>query len=81
MMACFHTAPLLRSILSFDFCGQRGVKASKIHRRMLAQYRENCIMQRKVYQLVERFQSDRTSITDEDHSGHLTIQQMAESVA
>jgi hypothetical protein len=79
MMACFHTAPLLRSILSFDFCGQRGVKASKIHRRMLAQYRENCIMQRKVYQLVERFQSDRTSITDEDCLGHPTTSQTVDN--
>jgi hypothetical protein len=30
------------------------------------------IIQRKVYQQVERFQSGRTSVTDEDHLGHLT---------
>jgi hypothetical protein len=43
---------------------------------MLAQYGENCITQRKAYQCVEMIQSGRTSIIDEDHSGHLTTSQM-----
>jgi len=47
---------------------------------MLAQYGENCIMQRKVYQWVERFQSGRTSIVQEDHSGHLTTTKTADNV-
>jgi len=31
---------------------------------MVAQYEENCTMQRKAYQWVKRFQSGRTTITD-----------------
>jgi len=51
-----------------------GVKLLKIHRRMIAQYEEVCIMQREVYQWVERFQSGRTSIVDEQ-SGCLDYEQ------
>jgi hypothetical protein len=39
---------------------------------MLAEYGENCIMQRKVYQRVERFQSGKRNVADENCSGHLT---------
>jgi hypothetical protein len=39
-----------------------GVKFSEIHRRILAQYGEKCIMQRKVYEWVDRFQSGRTRL-------------------
>jgi len=42
---------------------------------MLAQYGENCITQRKVYQWMERFQSGRTSIAEEDRSGCLNTSQ------
>jgi len=45
---------------------------------MLAQYKENCIIQRKVYQWMERFQNDRTSITD-DCLGHLSTSQIADN--
>jgi len=41
---------------------------------MIAQYEEVCIMQREVYQWVERFQSGRTSIVDEQ-SGCLDYEQ------
>jgi hypothetical protein len=57
-----------------------GVKPSKIHRTMLAQYKENCIMQRKVYQWVEIFQSGKPSSTDEDYSSHLTISWVVDNV-
>jgi hypothetical protein len=46
---------------------------------MLAHYRENCIMQRKVYQWVEMFQSGRTSIV-EDCSGHPVTSQVVDKV-
>jgi hypothetical protein len=36
---------------------------------MLAEYRENCIMKEKLYQWVEKFQSGRTSVADEESSG------------
>jgi hypothetical protein len=48
----------------------RGVKPSEVHRRMLAQQGENCNMQKKVYQWVERFSSGRTGIFDEECLSH-----------
>jgi hypothetical protein len=36
-----------------QFLLSEGVKPSVIHRRMLAQYREDCIMQMDLYQYVE----------------------------
>ena len=41
------------------------VKSVEIHRRMLAQYGQNTMSQRKVYEWVERFKSGRTRVTDE----------------
>jgi hypothetical protein len=61
------TAPVEQCAVIW-FLWLEGVKTLKIYRRVLAQHGENCIMQRKV----ERFQSGRTSIVDEDHSGCLT---------
>ena len=39
------------------------------HRRMLAQYGQSTMNQRKVYEWVERFKSCRTRVTDEGRSG------------
>jgi len=39
------------------------------HRRMLAQYGQSTISQRKVYEWVEMFKSGRTRVTDEGRSG------------
>jgi len=44
------------------------VKPVEIHRRMLAQYRQSTISQRKVYGWVKRFKSGRTRVTDEGRS-------------
>jgi hypothetical protein len=41
----------------------------EIHRRMLAQYGQSTMNQRKVYEWVEKFKSGRTRVTDEGHSG------------
>ena len=41
----------------------------EIHRRMLAQYGQSTMSQRKVYEWVERFKSGRTRVTDEGFSG------------
>ena len=41
----------------------------EIHRRMLAQYGQSTVIQRKVYDWVERFKSGRTRITDAGRSG------------
>ena len=58
--------------------GQRGVvrflraervKPVEINRLMLAQYGQSTMSQRKVYEWVERFKSDRTRVTDEGRSG------------
>ena len=41
----------------------------EIHRRMLAQYGQSTVSQRKVYERLERFKSGRTRVTDEVCSG------------
>jgi len=45
------------------------VKPVEIHRRMLAQYGQSTMSQRKVYDWVEVFKSGRTRVTDEGRSG------------
>ena len=51
------------------FLWAEGVKPEEIHRRMLAQYGQSTMSQRKVYEWVERFKSCRTRVTDEGRSG------------
>jgi len=51
------------------FLWAEGVKPVEIPRRMLAQYGQSTVSQRKVYEWVERFKSDRTRVTDEGLSG------------
>ena len=51
------------------FLWTEGVKLVEIHRRMLAQNGQSTMSQRKVYEWVERFKSDRTRVTDEGRSG------------
>ena len=41
----------------------------EIHRRMLAQYGQSTVSQRKVCERVGRFKSGRTRVTDEGRSG------------
>jgi len=56
-----------RSLVRFVWA--EGAKHVEIHRRMLAQYGQSTMSQRKVYEWVERFKSGRTRITDEGRSG------------
>jgi len=51
------------------FVWAEGAKPVEIHRRMLAQYGQSTMGQRKVYEWVERFKSGRTRVTDEGRSG------------
>jgi len=51
------------------FLWAEGVKPVEIHRRMLTQYGQSTMSQRKVYEWVEMFKSGRTRVTDEDRSG------------
>ena len=51
------------------FLWAEGVKPVEILRRMLAEYGQSTMSQRKVYECVEKFKSGRTRVTDEDHSG------------
>jgi len=46
-----------------------GVKPVEIHRRMLSEYRQSTMSQRKVYEWVERFKSGQTRVIDECRSG------------
>ena len=56
-----------RDVVRFLWAG--GAKPVEIHRRMLAQYGQSTVSQRKVYEWVERFKSGRTRVTDEGRSG------------
>jgi hypothetical protein len=48
------------------FLSTEEVKPADSHRRMLAQYGSvNCMSQRRVYKMVARFKSGRTSVSDE----------------
>jgi len=51
------------------FVWAEGAKPVEIHRRMLAQYGQSTMSQRKVYEWVESFKSGRTRVTDEGRSG------------
>jgi hypothetical protein len=51
------------------FLWSEGVKRAEIHCRMLIQYGNNCLAQRKVYELVEVLRNGRTSIVGEQHPG------------
>jgi hypothetical protein len=46
-----------------------GIKPFEIHRRMLVQYGDKCIGQRKVYEWVEGFKNGRMNVTGEGRSG------------
>jgi len=56
-----------RSVVRFVWA--EGAKPVEIHRRMLVQYGQSTMSQRKVYDCVERFKSGRTRVTDEGRSG------------
>ena len=60
-----HRRTTWRSAISLA----EGVKPVEIHRRMLAQYGQSTMRQRKVYEWVERFKSGRTRVADEGRSG------------
>ena len=51
------------------FLWAEGVKPVEIDRRILAQYGQSTMSQRKIYEWVEKFKSGRTRVTDEDRSG------------
>ena len=51
------------------FLRAEGAKPVEIHRRMLAQYGQSTMSERKVYEWVERFKSGQTRVTDEGRSG------------
>jgi len=51
------------------FLWAEGAKPVEIHRRMLTQYGQSSMSQRKVYEWVKRFKSGRTRVADEGRSG------------
>jgi len=51
------------------FLWAKGLKPMEIHCRILAQYGQSTMSQRKVYEWVERFKSHRPRVTDEGRSG------------
>ena len=57
-----------RGVVRFSL-GRRSETRVGIHCRMLAQYGQSTVSQRKVYEWVERFKSGRTRVADEGRSG------------
>ena len=51
------------------FLWAEGVKPVEIHRRVLVQYGQSTMSQRKVYEWVERFKLCRTRVIDGGRSG------------
>jgi len=51
------------------FLWAEGAKPVEIHRRLLDQYGQSIMSQRKVYEWVEGLKSSRTRVTDEGRSG------------
>jgi hypothetical protein len=61
-------APLSECIISVQravirFLSADGIEPSEIHRRMLVQYGDKYIGQRKVYEWVQTFKNGRTNVT------------------
>jgi len=54
------------------FLWAEGGEPVEIHRRVLAQYGQSTMSQRKVYGWVGRLKSVRTRVTDEGRSGRLS---------
>jgi len=52
-----------------QFLWAEGAKPVEIHHRMLAQYGQKAMSQRKVYEWVESSKSGQTGVTDEGCSG------------
>jgi hypothetical protein len=51
------------------FLWSEGVKTAKIYCRLLLQYEDSCIAQRKVYEWLKLFRNGRTSVVDEQRRG------------
>jgi hypothetical protein len=47
-----------------------GVPGGQIHQRMCAQYGDNALSRRVVYEWIEMFKNGRTSVTDAERLGH-----------
>jgi len=72
------TAPLLvcrkeeqRGVICFLW--SEGVTGAEIHRRLSAQYGDNALPRRSVYEWIEKFQHGRTSVKDEKRAGRTSI--------
>jgi hypothetical protein len=46
------------------------VKSAELHCWILAQYGARTMLQRKIYEWIERFKEGRTSVMDESRPGH-----------
>jgi hypothetical protein len=56
-----------------------GVPGGQIHQRMCAQCGDNDLSRRVMYEWIEMFTNDRTSVTDAERSGHPTTATTAQN--
>jgi transposase len=67
-----------RSVVRFLWA--EGVISARIHRRMFAQYGAFNMHQRKIYEWIERFKEERTSVTDESPPGRPSPSRMDQHI-
>ena len=56
-----------RSVIRFLW--SEGVSGAEIHRRLSAQYGNSVLLQRRVYEWIEKFKNGRTNVTHEEEAG------------
>jgi hypothetical protein len=61
------------------FLWAESVPGGQIHQRLCAQYGDNAISHRVVYQWTEMFKNGRTSVDDAEHSSHPTTATIAQN--
>jgi hypothetical protein len=73
-----YTKEEIRGVIRFLFV--EDVKPVEMIRRMQAQYGDNCLTSRKIYEWIDHFKKGRTSVYDEERSGRPSTSRTENSV-
>jgi hypothetical protein len=68
-LLCCRFVPRKNKGLWFVFFWVEGVRGVEIHRRLSAQYGDNVLRQRRVYDWIEMFKNGWTTVADAERSG------------